>query len=148
MTSKSEIGKLGEDIACRYLVDKHYKVLDKNYRQKWGEIDIITKSPDKTLVFCEVKTMSQLSHPLDNTLSYSTGMVRQAQPLSNERLAPFLKPEDQMTQKKLQSIQRTASLYAGKYFDLVDDKKGWRIDLIAITLWDDGPELNHYENVF
>ena len=56
--NKSETGKLGENIACRYLVENGYKIIERNFRQKWGELDIIAKAPDKTLVFVEVKTVA------------------------------------------------------------------------------------------
>jgi len=50
MTYKSELGQLGENLACEYLVKKGYKIIGRNFRQKWGELDIISKVPDKTLV--------------------------------------------------------------------------------------------------
>ena len=58
-----ELGDLGERIACEYLVKKGYKILGKNYRISFGEIDIIVKKPwklfrsDKTIHFIEVKTI-------------------------------------------------------------------------------------------
>ncbi|PIP73627.1 MAG: YraN family protein [Candidatus Lloydbacteria bacterium CG22_combo_CG10-13_8_21_14_all_47_15] len=55
--SRSEIGKIGENIACRYLEKHNHKVICRNYRKKWGEIDIITIE-GKTLRFVEVKTVS------------------------------------------------------------------------------------------
>jgi putative endonuclease len=48
-------GEQGESIAVRYLKKKGYKILEKNYRTKLGEIDIIAKDKD-TLVFVEVKS--------------------------------------------------------------------------------------------
>ncbi len=53
MGSKA-LGDLGEEIACRYLKSHGYKVLHRNYRTKYGEIDIIAKKK-RTLVFVEVK---------------------------------------------------------------------------------------------
>lgn len=111
MNYKSQLGVLGEDIACQHLIKKGYKIIERNYREPWGEIDIIAKAPDKTLVFIEVKTVS----------GGSNNSAR-------------LQPEEQLTGVKLQKFQRTASLYAGNFSKLVDDGKGWRIDLIAITI--------------
>ena len=48
-------GEKGESIAVRHLKKKGYKILEKNYRTKLGEIDIIAKDKD-TLVFVEVKS--------------------------------------------------------------------------------------------
>ncbi|MBI5206693.1 MAG: YraN family protein [Candidatus Firestonebacteria bacterium] len=48
-------GKKGEDDAVIFLKKKGYKILDRNYRTRHGEIDIIASEKD-TLVFVEVKT--------------------------------------------------------------------------------------------
>ena len=47
-------GKDGEEKACNYLKSKKYKILEKNYRCLYGEIDIIAKY-NNTLVIIEVK---------------------------------------------------------------------------------------------
>ncbi len=47
-------GKKGEDIACKYLEEKGYLVIERNYRTKDGEIDIIARDGD-IIVFTEVK---------------------------------------------------------------------------------------------
>jgi len=48
-------GKLGEDAALALLKKNGYKILGKNFRSRFGEIDIIAIEA-KTLVFIEVKT--------------------------------------------------------------------------------------------
>ncbi len=58
MSDHLDIGKKGEDIAAEYLVEKGYAVLERNWRFKKAEIDIIAKENDGTLVFVEVKTRS------------------------------------------------------------------------------------------
>lgn len=55
MYIKQEIGKLGEDIATNYLKQKGYKILDRNFECRQGEIDIIAIDK-KEIVFIEVKT--------------------------------------------------------------------------------------------
>lgn len=39
--NKTEFGKIGESITCKYLFQNHYKIIDKNYYYRGGEIDII-----------------------------------------------------------------------------------------------------------
>jgi putative endonuclease len=54
-TENKIIGDRGETLASEYLQIKGYEILQKNYRSKWGEIDIVAK--DKNIVvFVEVKT--------------------------------------------------------------------------------------------
>jgi putative endonuclease len=54
-TKKKELGKKGEEIALRFLKKKGYRIIEKNYVCKMGEMDIIAKEKD-TLAFVEVKT--------------------------------------------------------------------------------------------
>jgi len=53
-----ETGQKGEERACKYLLDKGYEIIERNYRTKTGEIDIIIKKAE-TLAFVEVKTLPQ-----------------------------------------------------------------------------------------
>jgi putative endonuclease len=49
-----DIGNIGEDLALRHLEDSGYKIVERNYPCKYGEVDIIARKKD-TLVFVEVK---------------------------------------------------------------------------------------------
>lgn len=51
------IGDFGEDFAADYLRQNGYSILERNYKTKSGEIDIIARN-DKAVVFVEVKTRS------------------------------------------------------------------------------------------
>lgn len=61
MYRRHRIGKFGEEVATRYLKQKDYEILERNFRCKQGEIDIIAKE-DNYLVFIEVKTRSNLCY--------------------------------------------------------------------------------------
>ena len=50
---KQQFGKKGESLAARHLKRSGYRIIEKNYRTKQGEIDIIAKDKD-TIVFVEV----------------------------------------------------------------------------------------------
>ena len=60
------LGKTGEDLACRELRRRGYVILDRRYRTRVGELDIIARD-NCTLVFVEVKTRSsaRYSHPFE-----------------------------------------------------------------------------------
>lgn len=53
--SNQLFGKVGEQAAEKYLKGLGYKILERNFRTRWGELDIIAKEGD-CLVFAEVKT--------------------------------------------------------------------------------------------
>lgn len=80
------LGKQGEDLAANYIKNKGYKIIDRNFRIRGGEIDIIAF--DKlTLVFIEVKTRS----------SYKFGT-----------------PAESITKSKLRFIERASKFYLAK----------------------------------
>ncbi len=55
MINKKDIGSFGENIAVEYLIHDGYTLLNRNYRTRIGEIDIIVNK-DNLLCFVEVKT--------------------------------------------------------------------------------------------
>lgn len=119
MTEKESLGKLGEDLACQYLRKKGYKIVERNYRRPWGELDVVTISPEKILVLVEVKTV--------------------------QSAPPMITGEDQFTRAKSKKFKRAAELYANSSKQLTD--RGWRVDLITILVNEDSPVIRHYENV-
>jgi len=61
MKISNPIAIRGEDLATEFLKKKGYKIIERNFRKGYGEIDIIAIK-DKILVFIEVKTKTSLSH--------------------------------------------------------------------------------------
>lgn len=55
MAAHLTLGKKGENLAVKFLLDEHYKILERNYKSEKYEIDIIAFK-DGLLVFVEVKT--------------------------------------------------------------------------------------------
>ena len=76
-------GELGEKLAVKYLRKKRYKILEKNYRNLFGEVDIIARDEDD-IVFAEVKTRSA---------------------------SPFLSGEYAVDRRKREHIMRVAAQY-------------------------------------
>ena len=58
MSKTAEIGAKGESLAAKYLMEKGYEILERNYRYKHAEIDIIAKK-GQLVVFIEVKTRTK-----------------------------------------------------------------------------------------
>lgn len=122
METLVETGRKGEDEAVIFLKKKGYRILERNHREKWGELDIIARAPSGTVVFAEVKAMR-----------------RQGQ--------SGLKPEDHLTADKLRRLRKLALFYANSHRDIIDSRKGWRIDSIALTIDDNCCDVTHYENI-
>ena len=61
MAKHNELGKIGEDLAAQFLVDKGYEILERNWRNKHKEIDIIAQDGE-VLVIVEVKTRQNDEH--------------------------------------------------------------------------------------
>ena len=55
---RAETGRTGEAVAARYYQKQGCELVAHNYRTRMGEIDLILREPDGTLVLCEVKTRS------------------------------------------------------------------------------------------
>ncbi len=120
MNHRSDLGREGEAFAAKYLEKMGYWIIDRNKRWRWGELDIIAVAPDKTLVFVEVKTTTPGA----------------------------IKPEDEMTAAKIKKFRRTATIYAGTRPELVNDERGWRLDVIALEKnGNESFSVRHYENI-
>ncbi|MGF7238800.1 MAG: YraN family protein [Frankia sp.] len=66
MRVKDAVGRFGEDAAVRYLEDAGLRIVERNWRCREGEIDIVARD-GPVLVFCEVKTRSGagFGHPAE-----------------------------------------------------------------------------------
>jgi putative endonuclease len=120
--NKKYIGNLGENIAIRYLLKSGYRIIKRNHKEGFDEIDIIAQNPEGILIFVEVKT-----------LNYKYGVFS---------------PEDNFSYQKIRRITRACMKFAAKHPHLIRDEYGWRIDLVAILLKDRKYfDLHHYKNM-
>ncbi len=64
MDARRKLGNKGEELAAHFLEDLGYKVIDRQYRTRFGEIDLVARDGHE-LVFVEVKTRTNLAfgHP-------------------------------------------------------------------------------------
>ena len=113
-TEKQKIGQIGEDSACKWLETKGYKVIDRNYLKKWGEIDIVAIK-GKKLHFIEVKSISR--DISDVTHVTSEGGYR---------------AEDNIHPWKLQRLGRAVQSYL---LDRnVSDETDWQFDVVTVHI--------------
>lgn len=106
---KREVGIAGEKAAGLFLVKRGFKIIETNYRKRWGEIDIIAEK-DGRVRFVEVKTLSR-----------EIGKVEVSREMSHQ-------PEDMVNKGKLRKVARTASLY----MESKRDKREYQIDVVAV----------------
>lgn len=119
MYNKQLIGKNGETIACEFLKNNNYIILERNFRCRQGEIDIIAKDNSTCeLVFLEVKTRTNFKYG---------------------------KPAESVNKLKKQHIYRAIEYYI--YLNNII-KLPIRIDVIEININDKKYKLNHIKQAF
>jgi putative endonuclease len=130
-TSRQATGRLGENLAADYLVQQGYRILGRNIRTSYGEIDLLALQnasmssgnpggKTEALVFVEVKT---------------------------RRSKGFGLPEESITALKRSHMLAAAQAYLQDHPDQDGD---WRLDVIAIRMSgpdDTNTEIVHFENI-
>lgn len=129
MNSKhnQNIGKIGEETACKFLMKQGYQILTRNYWKKWGEIDIIAKK-DRVIHFVEVKTVSK-----DLTSSLNRDFVScETEKCVNHETSDGYRPEDNIHPWKLKRLSRAIQTYIIE--NNMTDENEWQFDAITVFL--------------
>lgn len=128
LSQRQKTGQIGENIAINYLKKNGYQILARNFRTKWGELDIVAQK-NKVIIFVEVKTLRLAS-------------FAQGKPLKN---GGFL-PEDEITFHKVNQLRKMAQIYLSINKFALDTAH--QIDVLAIELAEDQQTANirHIEN--
>jgi len=121
-----ELGNLGEELACEYLVKNGFKIVCRNYRISFGEIDIIAKKHwklfrnDKTIHFVEVKTIIA-----------QDGFY----------------PEDRVDFKKQRKLRQLSEIWLKN--NKFKQNYPCQIDVIGVTISNGSkePKIDYFENV-
>ena len=116
--NRRRVGETGEALALGYLAKKGYAPIERNYRTRHGEIDLIVRDKG-ALVFVEVK------------LRRGTG---------------FGDPLEAVTPRKQARIRRVAELYLAEKRAGVDEEV--RVDVVGILLGVGKPKVRHVEDAF
>ena len=116
MAAHNDFGKKAEQLACDFLSNKGYRIIERNYRYQRAEIDIIARKGD-VLSIIEVKARTNIIYG---------------------------KPENFITQKKIQLIGKAANHYViDKEMDVEV-----RFDIISIVSNSKGYSIDFIENAF
>lgn len=107
-TEKQKIGDIGEDIACNFLEKRGFSVLERNYRKKWGEIDIIAQRGSE-IHFIEVKTISR-----------------------NEQQSYESEALQNVHSNKIRKLERTILTYLLE--KSIPETKLWQLDVVSVVL--------------
>lgn len=118
MKVSNPVAVIGEELACKSLLDKGYKIIERNFRKGYGEIDIIAVK-DKTLVFIEVKTRT----------SYQFGT-----------------PIEQISYFKLKSLVKTAQFYKHIHPELPEALRIDAISIVLDNTKNTS-KIEHIENI-
>jgi putative endonuclease len=138
-TDKQITGQKGEDEAAKYLKNKGFSVLDRNYRKPWGELDIIAKKGE-WLYFIEVKTVTRATP--EASPQAPRGLA------SGDYPSDFYEPEDNIHPWKIKRLSRAINTYLLE--KKIDDEADWQIDSIAVYLNNRGEllKIEHLEDIF
>ena len=119
--SSRETGVLGESLALRYLARKGYELVERNYRTRHGEIDLILHR-NGTLVFVEVKA---------------------------RRGRAFGDPLEAVTPSKQARVRLMAEAYLSeKGMGFTDAFEEMRFDAVGILIAGGENEIRHVEDAF
>ena len=113
------IGKYGEDLACKYLETKGYKIKERNFRTFLGEIDIVSEYK-RDIIFVEVKT---------------------------RRSDKFGYPEEAINYNKQRKIIKNALCYLAKY-NLWENNYCFDVILVSISNHKEIKRIKHIRNAF
>lgn len=106
----STVGKVGEDIASKYLKNKGFSVRESNFLKKWGEIDIVAQKKGG-IYFIEVKSVS-----CENI----------------DRISPENRPEENVHGHKLKRLSRAIQSYLLEH--KVSPETPWQLDVIVVFI--------------
>lgn len=134
MKIANPIGVLGEDIACDYLEKKGYKVIERNFRLGYTEIDIIA--------LCNSKNHTEDS--FENFTKHDSILVFIE--VKARKSNAFGSPLESVVPWKLAHLVKTAYLYKSLHPNLPEDL---RIDAIGIVLKENETvdKIEHLENI-
>lgn len=115
---RKSFGDKGEEKAIEFLKKNDYRILERNYRKRTGEIDIIAFDPKyREYVFIEVKARKSMR---------------------------FGYPEEAIDERKMNKIIETAESWL---IEKEKEDVEWRVDIISIEWKNRTPHIKHIQNI-
>lgn len=123
-TQKRKFGDLGEQLAAGFLEKKGYKILDRNFRTRSGELDIVA-----------AKTSGFLNSRIEKIIFVEVKSINEGETFLAAQNVNFSK------QSKLKKASQ-------EYLIQKRIKPGipWQIDVIAVSIKKEKPQIDHLEN--
>lgn len=117
--NRKSLGRQGEEATERFLAKQGYKIIDRNFHTRWGELDIIAQDGD-TVVFTEVKTRTE---------------------------SDFAQPEESVTITKQDHLRKAAELWLLENYQ--GELPACRFDVVSVTLDKEGKaKIEHFPDAF
>jgi len=116
--TRKALGFKGEELAVQYLKKKGYKVIERNYRCQWGEIDLVARDKE-TLIFVEIKSRSS---------------------------SEFGLPQDAVDRFKQKKLIQVAKAYMAEH--RLQETVPARFDVVAVQLTPSGPDIELIKDAF
>ena|SRR3989338_7406809 len=136
MSSTQKVGALGEELVVKFLVKRGYRILDRNYRRPWGELDVVAKRNER-IHFVEVKTKTAeivSGETRKKVSSETTGDKRRAAItyIRSKIRKDAFRPEDNVNFNKMKRLGRIIQTYLmGKH---VSDETSWQFDVATVFI--------------
>lgn len=154
-SEKRQLGNLGEDLAEVFLVKQGFRVVERNYLKKWGELDIIA-ARDGLLHFLEVKsktrgyvtrekTNESVSHYVSQK-SFTKDDFRILLSRETDTVSDYMPEENVHFWKQKRMIRAIQTYLLDRN---VEEDKEWQIDVITVIIDFLRKEaiIKHIENV-
>jgi len=119
-------GEKGERFAETYLLNKGFLIKARNYRKKWGELDIVAQK-NGTIHFVEVKTVTHETRLVVNSGS------------------DHFRPEDNVHSWKIKRLKRVIQSYLAEIGLSIESN--WQFDLVTIYLMEKNYKIYYFDDL-
>ena len=117
-------GNIGEEIACKYLRNKGFTIIARNYLKRWGELDIVAQK-DNIVHFYEIKSVRA----------------------DFEFVSDIHRPEDNVHGLKVRKIMRMIETFLAEKFDDLDKEFQFHVICVYLDMFNGKARVKLIENI-